>query len=57
MNELNYVVRHYSVDGFMYSIHCSSSVLDEVVQRANASDLVDHVKIIAYFLENEDSEV
>lgn len=49
MNELNYVVRFYSSNGYLYSIHCSVAILSEVIEDAKATDSnIDHVKVVAY---------
>lgn len=55
MSEIKYVVRHFSpTDEYLYSIHCSADVLDEVLAIAKSHDY--KFKVVAYKSDSE-SEV
>lgn len=55
MNELRYIVSQFINDDFVYSIHCGSDALDEVVRRAKENGY--SVKVSAFYVDNEKKEV
>lgn len=47
MNDLKYVIRYFDADGnYIYSVHCSSAILDDLIQNAKVSGF--NFKIVAY---------
>lgn len=55
MYELVYCVNQYSVDGYLYSVHCGIDVLDEVIRHAHENGYT--VKVSAYYSNKEVKEV
>lgn len=54
MSEIMYVVRYYSDGNYLYSVHCSSRILDDLVNKARSNGHT--VKVLAYEkVESEDS--
>lgn len=51
MSEIKYVVRFFQDDQYLYSVHCDSLILDDVVKKAK--DVGQNVKIIAYKSDEE----
>lgn len=51
MDSIRYVVRFFSDNQYLYSIHCGHDILDTVIQDAKDSGY--SVKVVAY---NSDSE-
>lgn len=53
MSEIRYVVRYYSDGNYLYSVHCSARILDDLI--CKAKDIGHTVKVLAY--EFDESEV